>query len=333
MTISVTRRWWVAAAAAIVLAVGATTVATVADARSENRAQDQGPGGDSRSAPGHGARADLPAADRPQSGKPEPEKPESETTEPKKTEPPPTDENPTDDNATGESATGESATGIALLGDSVTQGAVGDATWRYYLAQHLDATGVPYDLLGYRTDLYDPSTHTFGSQAYADPDFDSDHAGRWGMSLSELDVSVASLVRSLGPDVLVEMLGINDLRTDEVPPAVLLEQIRLVISDARSVSPGIDIVLVRLPQTWVDGVAEFNAGLDALAAETTRIGSQVVVAAADLGFTHADTWDGLHPVESGQVRIASAVAVALDTLERLHPAVQSGEAAPPRALP
>ena len=91
---------------------------------------------------------------------------------------------------------------ILLVGDSVTQGSAGDWTWRYRLWEHLDAAGVEFDLVGPRTDLYDNIAGEHGSAAYADGEFDRDHAARWGMQVEVLDVPIADLVAEHRPDVV-----------------------------------------------------------------------------------------------------------------------------------
>ena len=100
---------------------------------------------------------------------------------------------------------------ILLVGDSVTQGSAGDWTWRYRLWKHFQAAGVAVDFVGPRDDLYDNVSATLGSQAYVDAAFDRDHAARWGMSVDVPDVPIATLVEEYRPDVVVEMLGVNDL--------------------------------------------------------------------------------------------------------------------------
>lgn len=100
---------------------------------------------------------------------------------------------------------------ILLVGDSVTQGSAGDWTWRYRLWKHFQAAGVAVDSVGPRTDLYDNVGDTYGSQAYVDPHFDQDHASRWGMMVDVPDVPIETLVEEYQPDVVVEMLGFNDL--------------------------------------------------------------------------------------------------------------------------
>ena len=106
---------------------------------------------------------------------------------------------------------------ILVVGDSMTQGSSGDWTWRYRLWQHLAGHGVPVDFVGPRDDLWDNVTGLFGSHAYVDPAFDSDHAARWGRSMTLVeadkgDIPIGQLVTDYHPDVVVEMLGVNDLQ-------------------------------------------------------------------------------------------------------------------------
>src|SRR4051794_6230696 len=83
---------------------------------------------------------------------------------------------------------------ILILGDSVTQGSVGDWTWRYRLWQHFADAGVAVDFVGPSRDLFDRSTNTYVPDGYLDPDFDQDHAARWGNALGFPAFSVDDLV-------------------------------------------------------------------------------------------------------------------------------------------
>ncbi|NYJ01053.1 lysophospholipase L1-like esterase [Nocardioides thalensis] len=203
---------------------------------------------------------------------------------------------------------------ILLVGDSVTQGSAGDWTWRYRLWQHLAAAGVPVDLVGPRTDLYDNVADEHGSLAYADGAFDRDHAARWGMQVEVLDVPIADLVAEHRPDVVVEMLGFNDLYAQRTPETVAA-RIGRFVDEARTADPTVDVVLAEATQSWFPAVPELNARLRSVAAAATTDGSRVVVAATAAGHDAlADTWDGSHPNARGEVRIAWAVADALHGL-------------------
>ena len=207
-------------------------------------------------------------------------------------------------------AEGATATRILLLGDSVTQGSAGDWTWRYRLWRHLRAVEEPADFVGPDRSLAGPSG------AYADRRFDRDHAAVWGAWASAGMERVGALVADHRPDVLVVMLGINDLLYDAPAEAVLwcLEQIVL---RARESDPAVDVVLSEVTQTWFtdDGrPAQVNAGLDALSIRLSTTESRVVVADAASGYRRKHTYDTSHPSAQGEVRIAAAVADALARL-------------------
>ncbi len=202
------------------------------------------------------------------------------------------------------------ATRILLLGDSVTQGSAGDWTWRYRLWKHLRAVGEAADFVGPDRSLAGPSA------AYADRRFDRDHAAAWGAWASAGMERVGALVADHRPDVLVVMLGINDLLYDAPAEAVLwcLEQ---VVLQAREIEPTVDVVLSEITQTWLTGdgrPALVNAGLGVLSDRLSTAESEVVVADAASGYRLKHTYDTSHPSAQGEVRIAAAVADALSRL-------------------
>ncbi|GAA4805560.1 GDSL-type esterase/lipase family protein [Nocardioides caeni] len=202
---------------------------------------------------------------------------------------------------------------IMLLGDSVTQGATGDWTWRYRLWQHLRDDGVAFDLVGPRADLHDSVTDHGGSTAYADPAFDRDHAARWGMWAGFLDVPVADLMADHDPDVLVVMLGVNDVLFQRPVPDVV-DSLRGIVATARSARPDVRVVLAEATQTWFAGVPELNAGIAALTTELDSASSPVELADAATDYTIERTRDGSHPDAEGERLIADRIARALARL-------------------
>ncbi|RYP88068.1 hypothetical protein EKO23_04285 [Nocardioides guangzhouensis] len=212
-------------------------------------------------------------------------------------------------------ATDPEATSILVVGDSVAQGSSGDWTWRYRLWKHLTGSGARVDLVGPRDDLFDRQADRFGSQAYADPVFDRDHAARWGMAFAEQDHPIGDLVTPCRPDVVVEALGINDLVWQDSSPQTVVEEARTLVADARAADPTVDVVLSALPQTWFAGVSEYNAVLPALAAELSSDESRVVAADTGTGFVeNVDTYDVAHLSATGEVKLAAGVADALGAL-------------------
>jgi lysophospholipase L1-like esterase len=200
---------------------------------------------------------------------------------------------------------------ILLLGDSVTQGSAGDWTWRYRLWQHFDAAGVPVDFVGPRSDLWDDIAKVHGSTDYVDADFDTDHAARWGMQVQVPDIPATRLVEEHHPDVVVAMLGVNDLLIGATPEAVARRTADLV-TEVRAADPDVDLVLAEATQRWFPGVPAFNTLLDEVASTADEPGSRVVVAQTATGYDkYDDTWDTSHPNARGEVRIAAAVADGL----------------------
>lgn len=210
-----------------------------------------------------------------------------------------------------------------LVGDSVTQGSAGDWTWRHRLARHLESLGVRFELVGPRTTLYDNVAGVQnGSTSYVDPDFDRDHAALWGMTAAFAE-PIGRWVSEQQPDVVVEMLGVNDLNPilgpeDETAAAAAARaasDVHDFVDDARRVDPELDLVLAQATQSWIRGVPELNEQIGALAADLDSTGSRVELASTAAGFTRADdTWDGTHPSSWGEIKIAAAVSEALARL-------------------
>jgi lysophospholipase L1-like esterase len=204
---------------------------------------------------------------------------------------------------------------ILVVGDSVTQGSAGDWTWRYRLWRHLQATSaVPVDLVGPRDDLFDARVGAPGNYDYVDPAFDTQHAARWGTNLAVADIPLQKLVETYRPDVVIALLGINDLALGASAEQVGQGLENLVL-EAHAGDPAVDVVLAEIVQTWVPGAAAVNDHLHQAAAEIDDPSARVLVAETADGFGRRhDTYDGTHPSARGEVVIASAVA---DGLARL----------------
>lgn len=205
---------------------------------------------------------------------------------------------------------------VLIIGDSVSQGSSGDWTWRYRLWQHLESTSPGrVDLVGSRNDVWDYLADRPGSQEYVDPAFDRDHAARWGMTLAFADAPVDDLVETYRPDVVVEMLGTNDLLFLTHSPERVEQDLENFVSAARSADPEVDVVLAEITQTWFSGAPEVNDLLAEGAAGLDSDTSRVLLAQTDDDYTRAaDTFDGSHPNAQGETKIAAAVADQLAVL-------------------
>jgi hypothetical protein len=240
-------------------------------------------------------------------------------------------------------ATPDEPVRIMLVGDSMTQESSGDWTWRYRLWQHLTEHAVSFDLVGPRNDLWEYVEAHDGSQAYINPDFDRDHAARWGMPLALMDqdppaglgYTIGELINEFHPDVVVEMLGVNDLAFGNKTPAQLIGMLDDFVHQARAADPDVDIVLGQIPQPWRSDVATFNPMLDALADNLDTVHARVVSADTDADYSLVDSFDSAHPNARGELKIAAAFEDVLATLgvgpvaDRPLPEVSLGPRIPP----
>lgn len=208
-------------------------------------------------------------------------------------------------------AASDTAPRVLIVGDSVTHGANGDFTWRYFFSK---AFGSSIDLVG-------PNTTTRDGGTYADTTFDQDHAARWGMALWEMmnmpgptAPRIGDLVANQNPDVIVEQLGVNDFVFMNQTPDSMIQLVREFVAEARAVKSDVDFVLGTVPQTWIANVPAYNAMLPALAAELTTSDSRVVVSSTQAYDMNVDTYDTVHPTKSGDIKIAQGMTAAMNSL-------------------
>ncbi|MFI8200232.1 GDSL-type esterase/lipase family protein [Streptomyces sp. NPDC085942] len=209
------------------------------------------------------------------------------------------------------------------VGDSMTIGAAGDYTWRYRLWQHLEAhPGLPYEIVGPRTTLYDKEADAPLSHAYADPSFPPAarrHLAGWGEGWLHMAPVIADAVREAEADVLLVSLGLIDLGfyTDAEQTAA---NARAFITAARTANPRVRMVLLPvIPNVRAETDAPF-------AASCARFNELLAKAVADLGTPSSpiltashppaydlrtDTYDGTHPGPTGEHRLAAAFADAM----------------------
>lgn len=208
---------------------------------------------------------------------------------------------------------------VMVVGDSLTQGSSGDHTWRYHLWRHLTGSEVAVDFVGPYDDLYDLAGEEFGDDSYAVPDFDRDHAARWGYSAGDLSDEVSRLAAEYEPHYLLLLSGLEDILGGGTADHAL-EGVGETISTVRVVQGETRFVVGELPP--VEGtaddaranseIARFNMGVVALAEQLTSADSPVVVARVADGYSPArDNWDEAHPNARGELRIAAAFADAL----------------------
>jgi lysophospholipase L1-like esterase len=216
-------------------------------------------------------------------------------------------------------------TRLLPIGDSITQGGQGHASWRYPLFFSLGGAGV-LDLVGSRDFVFGEAPGSNPSPALY-PDyytaFDRDHEGYWGYRTDQVLAFVVSSTAAAAPDVVTIALGTNDIgQSGASGTAQASANLAYLVDAVRSVRPNVPILLGQLvpigPGTSYFGagapqVPLLNAQIAALAAAMTRPASPVLAVDQGASFALATDMqpDGLHPNELGEAEIAAQWAAAL----------------------
>lgn len=212
-----------------------------------------------------------------------------------------------------------------ILGDSISQGAAGDTTWRARLWQSLAASPAAgtVDFVGSRRSLFNYAAGVQdGGTAYADPAFDQDHEALWGLRLSAATSTIASTITGVParPDTLIVELGTNDSAAGAAQAAT---NVRLLIQRARQAAPGLDVLIIEPYSTWDqkyqrwanrDFVLGFTSSLRSVASELNTASERVTTAPIPDFDARTHAWDGRHPNATGELLIAAAAARGLGAL-------------------
>ncbi len=192
---------------------------------------------------------------------------------------------------------------IMPLGDSITQMNSSYNSFRRPLWHLLQNAGYDVDFVGSenKNDLNsDPP----------DQDFDMDHEGHWGWRTDQILEQLDSWAATYLPDIVLIHLGSNDIAQHQSVSSTILE-IGQVIDKLRDANSDVHIYLAQLiplirQDTIVPGIAEFNSDVITLAGQKHIPQSPVIVVDHWTGFSSSqDSFDGIHPNESGEERMAN----------------------------
>ncbi|MEZ3177223.1 hypothetical protein KYY02_00410 [Streptomyces pimonensis] len=206
------------------------------------------------------------------------------------------------------------------VGDSMTIGSAGEHTWRYRLWRHLcTAYDGPFTLVGPREALHDPATDAPTSYAYADPGFPRAHLAGWGEGWHHMTPLIGETVRTCRADVLLVSLGLIDLGF-YTNAEQTTDNVRAFVAAAREADPRVRVTVmpvirnirVESDPAFADQVDRFNELLAKTVADLDEAGSPLLLVPPPASYDfHTDTYDGTHPNESGEHKIAGAFAEAM----------------------
>jgi len=177
---------------------------------------------------------------------------------------------------------------IICIGDSITQGGARADDYSYRLPLQ---SMVKADFIGTQHAGLDPSMKW--------PDgFDPDHEGYYGATTAQVRERLKeSLPKLPAPDIALIYLGTNDRPGETVGP---LEEI---VGELRAKNPMVRVYIGLLPgDGWRRVVSRLLV---------RGMASRLRVAAVPPSYGKADTYDGVHPNPSGQMKMARAWYAAL----------------------
>ena len=195
---------------------------------------------------------------------------------------------------------------IMPLGDSITEAEAGHASYRYWLWHALNGAGYTVDLVGQSSGVYN------GAPLYAN--FDQDHEGHWGWRADQILAQIALWTPLSQPDIVLMHLGTNDIWQGQSLASTIAE-LDSIVQLIRMTNPAIIVVIAQIipgnsPQ--LASIPAYNALIPGLAALLSTPQSPVTVVDQYSGFdATTQTYDGVHPSESGERQMAGRWLEAL----------------------
>lgn len=201
---------------------------------------------------------------------------------------------------------------IMPLGDSITSSVDGQYSYRYFLWHLLLDAGYSVDFVGTLTGVYKGEP--------LDDDFDQNHEGHSGFRAQEILDELDTWLNDIGtpPDVVLIHLGTVDMvMGDSV--SLTISELGQIIDMLRLRNSKVKILLAQIIPTtnseWRQRIILLNAQIPGLAKIKSNHISPVRVVDQYTGFDPVvDTWDGVHPDASGEIKIAARWFAAYNIL-------------------
>lgn len=208
---------------------------------------------------------------------------------------------------------------IMAIGDSITHGQAGTASYRCYLDGMLREAGVSFDFVGSQAEPYS------GSEYGCTAAFDEDHEAYAGGTIGVVGIIAMPSVKDLQPDVALVLLGGVDIIWRGRDPADSASALESLITDMQLVKPDITILVAQItPCATEQPIADYAARCaaedigpvfnDAIASFTSLSTdeSEVIVVDLNTGFSLDYLRDGWHPTDAGDQLIACRWMKALE---------------------
>ncbi|MBE9011373.1 cellulose-binding protein [Pseudanabaenaceae cyanobacterium LEGE 13415] len=199
-------------------------------------------------------------------------------------------------------------TRIMPLGDSITQADRNHNSYRRPLWLKLRAAGYEVNFVGSTKSNY------LGNAPSSD--FDQDHEGHWGWRVDEVLAQIDRWTQEAKPDIVLIHLGTNDILGGQSFESTIAE-LQKLIQTMRQRNPRLKILIAQLiPSSSGEALTQqFNQQIATFSRSINTQESPVILVDQFNGFdVKQDTYDGLHPNESGEQKMATRWFQALEKI-------------------
>lgn len=224
---------------------------------------------------------------------------------------------------------------ILPLGDSITQAEINRASYRYPLWKLLVDSDIEFDFVGSlkkQQDRYSKGTPP--QPDYKGLGFDRDHEGHFGWNIDEIikgrdfdngsgSGRLEGWVEGYDADIALVHLGTNDA-FNRHPNETSIKEIKEVIEILREDNPDVIILLAKLiPASRKPGdaaaVESLNESIPRIVEDMNTEDSPVILVDHFDGFdVEEDTYDGVHPNEAGEQKMAQVWFEAIQKVVESH---------------
>jgi|GEM_PF-1615411 hypothetical protein len=215
---------------------------------------------------------------------------------------------------------------IMPLGNSITQANSTHQSYRYPLWKKLIDDNLSFDYVGTMIN------NKYGNPVWPDYKgqvFDQNHEGHWGWRADQIlyghpsapsELYLALWLETYTPEIALIHLGSNDIIQYQSVESTISD-LQEVIITIRNANPDVVILLAQLIPTTLPvnaQITELNLQIPAIAETMSDPESPIYIVDQNTGFDpNADTYDGIHPNETGEEKMAQKWRDAI--LEAIKP--------------
>lgn len=215
---------------------------------------------------------------------------------------------------------------LMVLGNSITQGNTSNPGYRYELWKMLVDAQLDVELVGSH-DVNDGGPSPKQGTVYKDKRYTNRNEGHWGWTTDEILGNLPEWLQGYTPDVVLLHLGTNDMfkqcgSSDDCYKETINE-LKEVIRQIRRKNPSATFFVAKLipaydqvaGPTAANNIKILNDMIPALVQDMNTVVSQVTLVDQYTDFdatTGADTYDGIHPNASGEMKMAQKWFAAIE---------------------